>query len=782
MASPPHQLSGSSTPLARAGADGSGSPTRIDRRRFLGFMVKGAGLAVGLQVAWDGLAPSEAGALVGVGEIIPAPEFADELDLTDLLLLSGDPYYYDYLIRITADNRVRFELPRMEQGQGIDLAATMIVAEELDVRLDQIDVSLSPAEIRRSTGQITGGSHSVTSLWDPLRKVTAMLREVIVAAAAVEFGITPDQVTTRDGQAIAPDGRTIDYADLSEGVEGRNDAARVVEPKDPATYRVVGTPQTRLDARDIVTGAAQYAMDLDVVPDAMPCVVARPPTLGGTVNAYDDSAARDLPGVIEIVQVPTDVEGASSGVAVIARSFGEAFRARDALDITWNPGPADDLSDADIIEELRAINLPTLPPLPALGETIGGEFIFPYFAHAPMETMTAIADVSGGKARVWTGAKTPIAAQAKIARDLGILPTDVEVNVIRSGGSFGRRLFFDAAVEAARISSIANRPVKLMFTRQEDTKFGRARPLSLHNVQVNYLPSTLLTDAEIVSFDHRCATPELDLRHGFGEALTALGGEFYPFGYSQTIWHTTQLVQYNVGATTLALNETPFPVPTSSWRGIYSGTAAVANEVIIDELARELGEDEFQFRMNRLDDDRSKGVLAKIGAEGPWGRSVPVKRSRWWAQGLGLHKEYKSRAAVLAEVEVFRTNKQGRNKEMRVRRVVVALDVNRVVNPRGLEAQAIGAVNDAIAYVIRTGLHLDNGAIRESSYGDFEIPRMKHSPTEIEVHFMPTNGERPGGAGELVVPAAAAAIANAFARATGIKPRQFPLVDFYPEA
>lgn len=753
---------------------GDAAPAGVDRRQFLGYLVKGTGLAVALSVGVDAVDADVADAQV----LPPIPEFADEVDLTDLLLLSGDPFYYDYKITITDDNRVAFEVPRMEVGQGINLTSTMIVAEELDVRLDQVDTALSPAEIRRSTGQITGGSHSTPSLWDPLRKVTAALRAVIVAAAAAEFGVAPDDVTTSEGQAIAPDGRTIDYADLSDGVEGRNDAARLATPKDPGDYRVIGSPQTRTDARDIVTGKVQFAMDMDVVPDAMPCVVARPPTLGGTVRSYDDTAARQVPGVIDVCEVPTDVEGASSGVAVVARSVGDAFKGRDALVVEWNDGTAEDLSDDDVLEQLRAINLPTLPGIPILTKSVKGEFVFPYMAHAPMETMTAIADVSGGRARIWTGAKTPLAAQAKIARDLGILPTDVELNVVKTGGSFGRRLFFDAAVEGARISSILGRPIKLMFTRQGDTKFGRARPLSLHNVQATYTPGLLGGGGEVLTFDHRCATPELDLRHGFGDGITALGAEYAAYGYSQTIWHTTQLVQYDVGVTSLLLNEKKFPVPTSSWRGIYSGTANVANEVIIDELAREMGQDELEFRMDRLDDDRSRAVLQTVADEGDWGRSLRQTRKTKRAQGLGSHKEYKSRAAVLAEV----ATDSREDREMRVTKMVAALDVNRVVNPRGLEGQVISAINDAIAYVIRTGLHLDDGAIRESSYGDFEVPRMDNSPPEIEIHFMPPNGDRPGGAGELVVPAAAAAIANAFARATGIKPRRFPLRDFHPEA
>lgn len=312
------------------------------RRKFIGYMLKGSSFAVALHITSGAIRPQDANArLLGI------PELADELDLTDLLLISGDPFYYDYLIKITSDNRVRFELPRMEVGQGILTAAMMILAEELDVEMSSIDATLSPAEIRRATGQITGGSHAVTSLWDPLRKVAAALLHKIKLSAAVHFGISVNDISTENGFAIDNDGSRIAYSELTAGVEGRNDAARLAKPKDPSQYKIIGTPQKRADARDIVTGKLDFAMDLDI-PDAMPTVVARPPSLGGCVITFDDSEAIGLPGVLAIKEVPLDVDANSSGVAVVARSFGEAFRARDALNITWSVGAAEHLSDAEI--------------------------------------------------------------------------------------------------------------------------------------------------------------------------------------------------------------------------------------------------------------------------------------------------------------------------------------------------------------------------------------------------------------------------------------------------
>ena len=739
----------------------------FDRRRFIGYALKGTALGVAVRFGADAAAPEHADALISI------PELADQLDLTDLLVISGTPFYYDYLIQVTPENRITFELPRMEVGQGVLTTATMILAEEIDARIDQIDASLSPAEIRRFTGQITGGSHSTTSLWDPLRRVAATFRQQAVSAAAAAFGVGEDQITTADATAFAPDGRSIPYAELGAGTEGPMPLTILAQPKADADYGIIGQPTRRLDALDIVTGRVDYAMDMDPVEGAMPCVVARPPTQRGSVASVDDAAAIGLPGVEAIMEVPLDVEGTSSGVAVVARSTGEAFRARDALQITWNDGPSKGVSDDDVIAQLRAANLPTLPNIPLLTRSVGGEFIFPYFAHAPMETMTAIADATGDTVRVWTGAKTPLSAQAKIARELGVLPTEVEVNVIKTGGSFGRRLFFDAAVEAARISRVVGRPIKLLFTRQDDTAHGRCRPLSVHDVKATYTRG-LFGGGEVLAFDHRAATAQLDLEHGFGDAITSIGGELVPFGFNQTVWHTTQLLNYRVGVTTLLLNETPLntvttALPTSSWRGIYSGTAAVANEIVIDELARAMGQDELAFRLARIDDERSRAVIERVAAEGEWGRSLPAGV----AQGIGVHHEYKSRAAFLVELDT-------RGPEPRVTRATCAVDVGRAINPLGLEAQMQGALVDSISYILRTAIHLDDGAIRESSYSDFEIARMDHTPPRMDVHIMPPSETLPGGAGELGITGSAAAIANAYARATGRVPRRFPINE-YPE-
>ncbi len=718
----------------------AGRPPGMTRRRFLAYTLAAPTLTMAVRLGWDTGWPEGAAAAPG--------GITDVFDLTDALVLAAAPTVHNLVVEVTEDNHVVMQLPRAEVGQGITTAIAMVLAEELDARLVDVDMRLQDATPANLFNQLTGGSASISVLYEPVRTVAAAMRARLVTAAANQWHVPANTLRTHDTMVIAPDGRTATYGSLSKA------AAQVVAPgvdpapKDPTEFAVIGQATTRIDARDIVTGRAQYTLDLDVA-GAKPTVVARPPTLGGTVASVDTAAATAMPGVLAVTTIPT-------GVAVVAETFHYALQARDALTIAWNPGPAAGVSDAQIRTQLEAATLPFVAP--SLGSPVDGVFNFAFVSHAPLETMVAIADVRAGWAELWFPSKSPNAAKAAIAAAIGLPEDAVTCHVIRSGGSFGRRLFFDPAVEAAQISQRTGRPVKLLYTRADDMHHGRMRPVSHHKVRATTLLGSVRT------YEHRVATAPLDLRHGLGDALTAAGANTYPGGTSQTIFHLTQKMPYDFGVETYLLNEVPLVVPTSSWRSVYSGTVAVADEIMVDEIARKLGRDPLAFRQATVSDPRGRAVLDKVAGVGQWGRTMP----RGFAQGVGMHDEYHSFVAYLVEIDARDAAAP------RVTKVVVAADVGRCVNPRGLEAQLIGVTSDAISAVLQAGNHIDNGAVRESSYTDFKWARMRHSPPKIEVHIMAPTGE-PGGAGELGYPAAAAAIANAYARATNTKPRNFPI-------
>ena len=371
----------------------------------------------------------------------------------------------------------------------------------------------------------------------------------------------------------------------------------------------------------------------------------------------------------------------------------------------------------------------------------------------------------------------PVVAQQTIESELGV-PT--KLHVVQGGGSFGRRLFFDGAIEAARISKAVGRPVKLMMTRVDDMRHGRARAASVNRIRMTYAAG------EVLSMEQRVASVETDFRHGLGEIITAAGGAQLNIptaalpvslggnaSFAQTVFLTTVNSPYEFGATSQLLNELNLPFNTASWRSVYSAPARGCEEIMVDELAAAMGKDPAQFRLEFLTGDRERAVLNKVMEMGEWGRTMPVGT----AQGIAFHAEYKSVTACLVEIDA--TDPQ----DPRVTRASIAADYGLPINPRGLEAQLQGGLTDAIGTVLRTGLHLQDGGFLEGSYSQFHFPRQADSPTKLDIFIFPETTGVPGGAGELGVPAAVGAIANAYARATGTQPRSFPIifpVDFEP--
>lgn len=679
------------------------------------------------------------------------PGIPDILGPGDALIVAGLPTSHLLVLELTTAGRAVLHLPRLEVGQGITTAVALLVADELDARLADVDVPLSDGRPELLFNQLTGASNSVRSLYDPVRAAAAAARARLVTAAARRWNLPADTLRTADSAVLAPDGRRAGYGELAADAAAIAAPAVSSAPKTADRLRLVGRPTGRIDARDLVTGRAKYAGDL-AVPGAVPTVVARPTTVNGTLKSLDATAARAMPGVLGVVRIP-------SGVAVLAETFDQALKARSALVTTWNPGPAAGLSDADIRARLRAAHAP-FPVPPLLTRYVDGEFDFAFVNHAPMEVLTAVADVRPNRAEVWFAAQTPIIAQQAIAAELGLPQSAVTVHVVRGGGSFGRRLFFDAALEAAQVSRAAGRPVKLMWTRNDDMRHGRMRPASHHRVRATYGLGQVLT------YEHRAAAIKTDLRHGLGEALSAAGFDLSLAGISlsQAYFLLAEKNPYDVGLPAQFLTEVPLDVHTGSWRSVHSGTVRVADEIMMDELARRMGQDEVAFRRARLRDGAGRAVLDAAAKAGDWGRPMPPGQ----AQGVGYHDENGGRAACLVEIDATDP------KNPRVTKAVIAADVGQVVNPRGLEAQLTGALMDGISVILQAGNHLDNGAFREGSYADFHYARQRHSPPVVEIHLMPPSGP-PGGAGELGVPAACAAVANAYARATGTSPRSFPV-------
>jgi isoquinoline 1-oxidoreductase beta subunit len=521
-------------------------------------------------------------------------------------------------------------------------------------------------------------------------------------------------------------------------------------------------------------------MDLEV-PDALPTMVARPPTINGTVVGVRNlGAIQAMPGVTDVVAIAT-------GVAIRAQTFGQCIDAVRAIDVEWGPGTVDHLSDDDVQAALAAAELPMVVPpleLPDLGlgeiHTVDHTFTFAFQPNCPLEANPAVADVRNGRAEIWAPMKSPVTAQEDIAEALGLPISDVTCHVVPAGGSFGRDLFWDAAREAALVSQAMGKPVRLMWHRTDDFRHGRVHPACRSTIRAVH------TANEIVAFAQHHTSVNTDFGHGLGEIITRKFDEL-PTGvgglaFSQTVWHLTQYVPYNFGVVEQLLNEA-LPGPgelnnnlfhTGSMRNIYSPNVVTARELVIDRIAEAMGKDPLQFRLSALKDDRSKAVLQKVAEVGGWGRALPAGH----AQGLGFHSEYKGRAACLIEIDATPATVNRHIEEAttgpRVTRAIFAVDVGMAINPRGLEAQMMGGMMDGIANALTFGLHLRDGAFLEDSWDHATYTRQWNVPTDVQVIVMPPTTGEPGGAGEFGVAAAMAATACALARATGVMPTHFP--------
>ncbi|MPY80046.1 MAG: molybdopterin-dependent oxidoreductase [Actinophytocola sp.] len=755
-----------------SGAPGSESAPRtpdkgIGRRRFLGYLVAAPTLAAAAHLGQSAAAPREAGA------VIPsAPEASEISDLNDLMTAAAAPTSNLISVVVNSDGTASFDMPRSESGQGVTTMAAMLIAEELDLPLDKINVTLADARPELVFNQITAGSNTVISTYRPIRIAAAIARGQLLKAAAVELGEDPTRLTSYLGVIKAPDGRTIGYGALAGRAASQQTKQVEVTLKDPSEFTVIGTPRNRIDALAAVTGRKTFAMDLNI-PDALPTMICRPPTIKGTPRSVANAdEVRQMPGVTDVVQIAT-------GIAVRAKTFGQCIDAVNALDATWNPGTADNESDDTVLDKIRQAESPfTVPKVDPAAEVVEGRFTFYFRNNAALEPNTAVADVRPDRAEIWAPLQTPILCKQRVAKQLGLQEDAVAVHVQQAGGAFGRRLFDDAVIEAVEASRKMGKPVKLMWHRTDECRQGRTHPLCTSRIRASFSGDNVLT------FEQRHASVGTDYSHGFGEMLTATNDDDRPpvvrendKGSAGQVFNLTVNVPYNFGAVTQSLDEvdTYGTFPTGSVRNLVNPDVRTAQELMVDQIAAKMGKDPYQFRREFVDDERLRAVLDKVAAEGEWGREMAHKT----AQAITVHKEYKGATACLVEIDCRdeTVNRKIRNAVTgpRVTKVVMAIDAGLPVNPRGLEAQMQGGIMDGIAQALTSSLHLRDGVLLEGSWDDYFYTRHWNAPLETRVIVMPPTTGKPGGAGEFGVASPMAAVACAYARATGTIPTSFPI-------
>jgi isoquinoline 1-oxidoreductase subunit beta len=672
---------------------------------------------------------------------------------------AGRPFAPNAFLRVGSDDNVTVLLAHSEMGQGIWTALPMLIAEELDADWSKIKVEhadAAPVYAHTAFGiQMTGGSTSTWSEFDRYRQAGATARALLVQAAAQRLGVRPADCRTENGVVIAGN-RRARYGELAEAA-ARLPAPKTVPLKDPKDWKLIGKPTRRLDTPEKITGRAQFGMDMRF-PGLLTAVVARPPVFGGKVRSFDAAAAKTIPGVRKVVQVPT-------GVAVVADHFWAAKLGRDALKIQWDLGPNATLDSAALREQFRKLAATQGAPATQAGnvaaalgraaKTVEAEYAVPYLAHAPMEPENCTVRIGPGKCEIWTGTQFQTLDQQLAARITGLKPEQVTVHTTFLGGGFGRRAnpTSDFVSEAVQVAKAANAPVKTVWTREDDVHGGYYRPAYLHRARIG-----LGTDGLPVAWQHSVV----------GQSIL-VGTPFEPF-----------LVKNGIDATSVeGVSDSPYlkdipnhrvdlhspktGIPVLWWRSVGHSHTAFVMESLIDELAQAAAKDPVEYRRALLrNHPRHLGVLNLAVEKAGWGPRLPKGRGR----GVAVHESFGSFAAQVAEVSA-------ENGRIRVHRVVCAIDCGIAVNPETIVAQMESGIAFGLSAVLHSALHIKAGRVQESNYHDYRVLRMNEMPV-VEVYIVPST-EKPGGVGEVGVPPIAPAVANAVALLTGQRLRELPL-------
>jgi isoquinoline 1-oxidoreductase beta subunit len=746
------------------------SPGGPSRRSVVGWVLAAPTLLVAARIGLDGAHARPAAAApqaTRTGALAPplpkVPQFYDAYETQQFFTVAFAPTNHLITVSIDREGTAHLALPRAEVGQGITTTTAMIVAEELDLPLSRVKVTLADARPELLFNQWTGASSSTHTLYKPLRTAAATARAQLKQAAARTWGLDAHELRTADGAVLAPDGRRLDYAELTTAAASVTARAVRVELKDPSTFTTIGRAQRRIDALAAVTGRKVYAMDLKV-PGALPTMVCRPPTLKGTVQSVANTAAvKRMPGVVDVAVI-------STGVAVCAHTFGQCIDAVRALRVDWGPGTIDGWDNAKVAKDLAAAERPLPPATPGV-DVLDETFLFHFRGGSALETNCAVADVRPEAADVWSGLQTPIVVAQEVAKRFGLPLDKVKVHVVEAGGSFGRKFYFDAALEAAEASAAFQRPVRLMWHRTDDIRHGRVHPMARSRVRIS------VAEGRVTAYEQQHTAVATDPSPALGEMYSASVMSQRPLRVFEGIFQMWTTVPYNYGQATQFLGEI-YEYDTfasSTVRNVWTPDVVTARELMTDQIAAKLGADPVDYRRHVIIEDRLRAVLDACAQAGRWGRKMAANT----AQGIAVHTEYKSYVACLVELDNRPATVHRKVRDAytgpRVTKVVIALDVGLPINPRGLQAQMMGGAMDGIAQALTAGVHFRDGLPLEGSWDDYRYTRQWNTPFEVEVLVLPATGEVPGGAGEFGVGVTQAAVACAWARATGTMPTEFPL-------
>ncbi|MBI3369578.1 MAG: xanthine dehydrogenase family protein molybdopterin-binding subunit [Burkholderiales bacterium] len=667
---------------------------------------------------------------------------------------AGTIYTPNAWVHIADDNTITLISARAEMGQGVYTSMPMLIAEELNVDLKKVKVAFAPPGKVYGNAlifglQLTGGSTSVREGWEKLRIAGAQVREMLITAAADKWGVDRASLKAVDGRVMGPGGKLATYGQLASAASKLTPPEKV-SIKDPNDFRIVGKRMTRLDTPAKVNGTATFGIDVKL-PGMVYASLEQCPVIGGTVKSVDSAAAKAMPGVVDVVQIP-------DGVAVVADSYWRAKKAREALKIVWDEGANAGLTTQAMFDGTRAAlasgkAIPVRPPvgdadavIASAAKVIRAEYMTQNVTHSPMEPMNFTAHYDNGKITLIGPTQWPDAAQGAVAKILDIKPENVAVQSTFLGGGFGRRIDIDFIIQAAQISKAVNKPVKLLWTREDDMTHDFYRPLAVHQlaaaIGADGKPTALVFRGASQSVTERVFSLPPEAPDGLMTEAAAAGYEIPASKH--------ELIKHNAG------------LRVGYWRAVSHNMNAFANESFIDELAAAAGKDPVAYRLSMLPpQSRYANVLRLAAEKSGWGTPAAAGRAR----GVALMEGYDSYLAQVAEISMV-------GGEPRVHRVTVVADLGRMVNPDTVEAQIQSGVIFGLSAALWGEITVDKGRVQQNNFNTYRVMRNNEAP-EITIVLVPST-EKPGGIGEPAVALTGPAVANAIFAATGKRVRRMP--------
>ena len=660
-------------------------------------------------------------------------------------------------VRVDGDGVVVI-VGKQEMGQGVRTSLAMIVAEEMD--LDWSKIRIEQASTGSDYTRLnTGGSGSIYRGWQPLRPAAATAREMLLRAAAKEWKVARTSLRTENGTVVhATSGRARSYASLA-AVAATLEIPKDVPLKSSREFRIVGRRTKRIDGPAIVTGAAKYGLDTRV-PGMRFATLVRCPVAGGTLRSFDAGEAKKVRGVRDAIEV-------ANAVAIVADSSWAALKAQTLVRAEWNDGPnhafdsdryIDALLTASAGERVTRRDGNVAAAMDAASKTLDAHYVYPFYAHAPVEPMNAIARVRGGECEIWAPTQAPNRVQEVVAQRLGIAKEQVTVHPTLIGGGFGRRLAADYAVEAAEVSkAIGGTPVQVLWSRGDDMQFGH-----LQHATVERMRAAVDAEGTLTAWSHaKVSNPIMSV---FPPPATDDPETYLASGAVD--------IPYAIPNVAVSYVHVPSPVRYGPWRSVESPSGVFGRECFLDEIAHLAGRDPLQMRLDLLggppkvkaggrdiDRARLRRVLETVRDRAEWGKRA--------GQGVACNI-YDGDTYVAYVAEVSR-----HGEGWRVERVVGAVDCGPVINPTGVEQQMEGGIVWALAQLM-TEITIRGGRVEQRSFADFPVPRLRDTP-RIEVHIVPTDGPQPCGMGEPPVPPLVPAVLNAVFAATGKRIRRLPV-------